>query len=506
MPAKLGGSGGLLALLLVAWCLRVVLVLRGGQCYFPDETRYFQCWGVLEHLARGELGGACDVVVGSVAHCFYTVLCCGPAVVQCGVAWLGGRPIRWVIVRDWLSVSALVLSLASVVCIGLTYAVARRAGGDRREGLAAALLMACSSSMFYYARHLLPYDASMALALLALWIGLGKHPGPARSAWAGAVAGLAFLTYYGYWLMAVAVTAIHVLGGWPSWGGVARRGLAAGLGFVAPVALVLLLAVARGSDLPASLLRFPGTVTQGDFKEGWSLPWVYLWHAEHGLLLVWGLGAPAILLFAGRASRNASGRVRGLRWLATAFSLYLVLAAGSTGMERMVVYGRLARQVVPFFCLGTACALTRLLDGRPLGRGVILGTLVLLAQAAFNFGAPLALHYPGDVLRRVEAIYGPVARGLTFEGPRLDHGIPDDPFRSHERPGAELGANYLMLNAQFLYPIEGLRAPPRGEILVRVPHPEGFFPYQYEGFGGRERALLRAGQTVMELIDTHGRP
>ncbi|WP_406696818.1 hypothetical protein V5E97_38100 [Singulisphaera sp. Ch08] len=517
MPDKLGGLGDLLILLLLAWCPRIVLVLRGGQCYFPDETRYFQCWGVLKHLACGELGQAGDAVVDSVAHCFYTVICCVPAVAQCVVARLAGRTMRWVIIFEWLSVSTLILSLASVACIGLTYAIARRAGGDRREGLTAALIMACSSSMFYYARHLLPYDTSMALALLALWIGLADCPGLALSVLTGAVAGLAFLTYYGYWLIAAAAMAIHVLRGLPSGKSVARRGLAAGLGFVAPIALLILIAVARGSDLPSHLVNFSGTVTQGDFSEGWSLPWAYLWHAEHGLLLVWTLGAPLVLLPAARANREASARARGLHWLGLALSLYLVLVTVSTVMEKMVVYGRLVRQVVPFLCLGTACAVTRLLNGRPIGRSTIVATGLLMAQAAFNFGQPLAMRYPGEVLRQVTATYGPVARGLTFVGPLLDEGIPDDPFRSMENPGARPGepvparrtghnSSYLMLNTQFLYPIHGHQGHPRGETILRIPHPEGFLPYQYEGLGVRERALLRTGQTVMELIDTHGRP
>ncbi|SIO44457.1 hypothetical protein SAMN05444166_4778 [Singulisphaera sp. GP187] len=512
MADKLRWRSVILILLLLAWCPRIVLVLQGGQCYFPDETRYFLCWNVLGHLARVELGRAADVVVNSVAHCFYPVICCVPAAVQCTVVRLSGQSIRWGIIREWLSVSALILSLASVACIGLTYAIARRAGGDRREGLTAALIMSCSNSMFYYARHLVPYDIAMALALLALWIGLTDRPGLIRSALAGAVAGLAFLTYYGYWLIAVVVMTIHVLRGLPSKPAVVRRGLAAGLGFVAPTALLILMAVARGADFLARLFSLSGTVIQGDFREGWSLPWAYLWHAEHGLLLAWVVGTPAILLPAGRTCRDASARARGLLWLGAAVSIYLALTAASTGVGKMVVYGRLARQVVPFLCLATACATTRVLDGRPLGLAAVLGTAALLAQAAFNFGQPLALRFPVDVRRQVEATYGPVARGLTFVGLRLDQEVPDHSGRPvgkrETTPGGpdfaeKIGhkANYLLLNAQFLYPINGLQRRPRGVTVLRIPHPAGFLPYQYEGFGPRERAILRSRQTVIELID-----
>src|SRR6185295_5190234 len=59
------------------------------------------------------------------------------------------------------------LSQASVASIALVYGVARRAGRDRSEGLIAAALMASATTMFYYARHLLPYDVALALGLAA---------------------------------------------------------------------------------------------------------------------------------------------------------------------------------------------------------------------------------------------------------------------------------------------------------------------------------------------------
>ena len=67
----------------------------------------------------------------------------------------------------------ILLSQISVISIALVYAIARRAGRDRVEALIAAALMASAATMFYYARHLLPYDSSLALGLLALWCGLG---------------------------------------------------------------------------------------------------------------------------------------------------------------------------------------------------------------------------------------------------------------------------------------------------------------------------------------------
>ena len=64
----------------------------------------------------------------------------------------------------------IVLSQASVLSIALVYAIARRAGRDRVEALIAAALMASAATMFYYSRHLLPYDSSLLLALVAAFV------------------------------------------------------------------------------------------------------------------------------------------------------------------------------------------------------------------------------------------------------------------------------------------------------------------------------------------------
>jgi len=64
------------------------------------------------------------------------------------------------------------------------------------------------------------------------------------------------------------------------------------------------------------------------------------------------------------------------------------------------------------------------------------------------------------------------------------------------------GSRYVLLNARYLYPIRGLKAPPPGRTLFAVAHPVQFLPYQYEGYVPEERALLRAHDVSMQMIDT----
>src|SRR5258705_11214625 len=70
------------------------------------------------------------------------------------------------------------------------------------------------------------------------------------------------------------------------------RALLAGAGFAIVPLVIVLVELATGAPLLFSgMRRLAGTVTDGYAPEGFSLPWAYLWHAEHVLLLVW-LAAP----------------------------------------------------------------------------------------------------------------------------------------------------------------------------------------------------------------------
>jgi predicted membrane-bound mannosyltransferase len=192
-----GPRRALWALLAVSAALRVALVFGGGQRFFPDENRYLRCFILLRHLEHGDLGAATDFVLHTPDHTGFLAVGLLPALPQRALLYaLGLVPDKPAIdATAWLP--ALFFACASLAAIVLVGAIARRCGAGERESLLAALLMACSSVMFYYSRHFFPYDAALALALWALWLGLSEGPGFARSLLVGLVAGAAFMTYNG---------------------------------------------------------------------------------------------------------------------------------------------------------------------------------------------------------------------------------------------------------------------------------------------------------------------
>lgn len=467
--------------------VRVVLVFRGGQLFFEDERLYSNAMESVILFVQGNPGGVLDLILRYPQHVGFTLLGIVPAAIQyCLDSALGLSQ------DSTLWIPALILSLMSVASIGLIYAIARQAGAGKTEGFIAAVLMASATSMLYFSRHLLPYDLSLALALFALWIGLDVCSGFTRSLLCGFLAGLAFFTYYGYWSLPVIVGAIHTFWRKPEAADLFKCAFAFGCGFILLPTLLTLASVSRGIvPFVLAMTQFAGTITSGDPAEGWWFPWEYLWDTEHGLLLVWGIGALAIIWLA--IGRRGVAPTRGALWLGVAISIYLALAIPSTGLGKFVVYGRLVRQLVPYLCLATAFSLNFFAEHwEPKRHWVSLAVILLVAQVAFNFRQPLLQQFPLDVERMVIETFGRVGRAITIEGPGL--------------VGYEccFTPRYFLINAQNLYPVRdhNKKKLPAGKTVFQVEHPLQFIPYQYEGADAYGRALFQSADLRIRLVDT----
>lgn len=367
----------LVTVVAISALLRVDLVLRGsrvGQNYWPDEGRILRTWVVLKRPAHA-LDYILHIEPFTPSHWFYTILAIPFALVQAAYMRLRGIPLNTETVKSYLWVMALGTCLFSVACIVLVYLIAKRVGSSEYESLAAALFMATSTAMFYYSRHLFSFDAAMALALLAFWIGLKQGP-LSHSFVCGLVAGLAFSTYNGYWPLAGLALVVHTLYFHPTVAEFFKRSLIAGTGLVLPYALLEFLTRVRG--MPSYILGmrgFMGEETMGAYSEGWKFPAFFLWDCEHLILILWiVLGLLAIR--------------RSWLWLSVAFTAYLFLALPSH-LHIVVIYGRTARQLVPLLCLAAAYGVSKI--PKPLAAAVLL---LVVTQFAINISVPFRQRFP----------------------------------------------------------------------------------------------------------------
>jgi hypothetical protein len=461
---------------------RLFLISTGGQLYLPDELRFGRSLSVLRAFEQEGTASAARQLLGYPDHALFPVVALVPAMLEYEIERLTNTDLGTSGLGH--KVAAAGLSLASVGSIGLVYALARRSGMGEPAARCAAVLMALSTTMLYYARHLLGYDASLSLLLLGLVFAF-QHPLRARGALtAGLCIAGGFLTYNGYFATALVAMLVCV---WRSFRMESWRPLIVGAsvcGFLLPILGVLALNVTlHGEPYLDDVWNFANSVTMGDLDEGWSLPWEYLWHTEHGLLLVW-LGGT----FVGIASAFG-GPVRSrepvIIWVSSFLIIYALLALMSTGLGLFVVSARHARELVPFVCLAAASSLSRLHYTRVQSWVVAAIGAAALAQAVINAAPLFVMTFPTDF----EAAAGhleDVAKTWSVAGP----GDDGDPVRAHR----------LFVNTGVIWPVLGVRPLPAGRTLAERPHPLEYLPYQYEGYRAQERVVLRSTDISMRLI------
>jgi hypothetical protein len=439
----------LFALILRAW-----LVLGGGQFYWPDERGYIQAQRIVADVVSRNTGDIAANLDGA-DHPLFKIVAIMPASIEYATRRTDSR------------IGALFFATVSTATIWLVGAIAADLGAGGIEAVMAAMLAALSSALFYYARHLLPYDLSMVLALASLHVGLQRSVGTWRAVGAGVLAACAFLTYAGYWTLAGAALLLPLIG-MSGWRDRLRRGAASGAGLLGFLAAALAVSHLLNGHLAESFITFSGTIRQGLLSEGWSLPFAYLWHAEHAMLIVW-IGA-SIWAVGQVIVRADTPRIR--VGLAGLVFVYLVLIVFSVALHKFVVYGRLARQLVPFFCLLTAAILDRLRQSASFRERVaaviVLGALAI--QAGFNFVRPLTQTFPDDFQRQARREAG-------------------------QTPGAR------WVNTRYIYPRpDPARVPDGFRVVRQAAHPLEYLPYQYEGYTPDDRAALRAADLQMRLI------
>lgn len=470
-------------LYLVAVVLRVLLSLNGGQLFLRDEVRYWRLPYYAYALVALDPREATEVFWNTATpHFGYHLINAPVSLLYAAASFLTGTQM------DFLAPPVLTIALAplSASPVLLAYALADAAGAPKREATMAAFLMLCATSLFYFSRHLVPYDASLAVILFGMWAGM--QPSESERGWqqsllVGLIVGLGFLTYFGYWMIAGIALITHVLWQQQKVIKMAQRAVASALGVIMwPVALTAITLLQGVEPFISGMRGFSGSITQGQFAEGWRLVWEYLWQTEKWLLIV------ALLLIGLGLAQSGKNNKRLLLWVGISAGLYVVLALVSTGLEMFVIYGRLARQLTPFLLLAAAASFMQIFKQRR-AKNLAIATIGLVSFA--NLMLPYMLQYP----------YQFGQRALT----NIEQAQRTDTVRRHDfayiLPNSIDDASaYVLVNASFFYPINAIGEPPQGDVIIEAAHPFEYPPYQYNGHELKSRQLLREQGLSMYLI------
>lgn len=447
----------LYALLVISLSLRIVLIFSGGQYFWPDEDRYENSRLAAEQLLAGNKRGAIETLHTAV-NPLYGVLSVLPAIAEHFI----GEDLR---------IPAIFFASFSVLNLWLLGLIVLALGAEEREALLATLLLALSSTFFFYSRHLLPYDTALTFGFLSILVGIKRPAKTTNSVLSGLLALFAFLVYTGYWAMVVFSFLTHVFFELPNTlKERARRALLWGSAFVLPLLAVLALSnLLFENPLLSQFLLFTSMVTQGLFAEGWSLPFEYLWHAEHLIMLFWF----AAFIFAIRKLVLKESNKRIAFGLLGFLVIYIGLVAFSVILEKFVVYGRSARQLVPFLCILGAYGLESMwIAPQRIRRLAALLFVGIALQAAVNFWPVFVQDFPIEFRETATAYLA---------------STDEDQFE------------FLYAGMIYPEPAETIFDRPY-QIRLQSRHPLQFLPYQYEGYTPAQRQLLRSMDISMRLI------
>lgn len=428
--------------------LRVWLAVRGGQQWWPDEARFNASLDAVRQVLLGHSGLALQALFGSADHVGFKVLGVVPA-----LAVTAGAPL-------WLA--AIFFGAFSVASIYVVWRIALLTSGEEQVAWWAAFFAATSVSLFYFGRHLLPYDAAMFFGLYAILVAMRDPRG--RSVFAAGVwAGVGFMTYNGYWLFCGAALLVAVIGVGHDRAALIRRGVLGALGLLVPIVAGVLLGLVAGNNLLRSAVGFAHTVNLGDFDEGWSFVGKYFWATEGWLAVLWLLALAAAVFTTRRRAYQA-------RWLGALLFIYVGLGVMSTVAHEFVVYGRIARCLVPFIALACGAVMADLAGRAPRASWAVAA--VLAAAAAVRFAVPLAQWFPDEFATRARVL---AARHAPVERLRV-------------------------VNAYSMY--RPVFADPHAfaATLFARPHPLQYRPFLYENLNRAQRRRFRTHDLTMRLV------
>ena len=430
MNLKLRAPHALLILMLVAYLLRLLLIVNGGQFFFPDESRYQRrAISAAESFFQADYRSAIDRVLAyDKHHGFHRFQACSPAIMHRAIFHLGPQPnVSWT--TYWLTrdndyrISALIFAIPSVLSIGMIYLLTRRAGAGESEALIAAFLLAASNTFFIFSKHFLPYDTSLLIGLAALWLAIRNRESSLRHTIAvGMATFLCLWVYYGHitFVLTIALIYCGFLASDLRTAAIRASGMAIG-GLLIAAPLYVYNSNVLNIDVLFEMLEFAKTATQGEFSEGIVFPFYYLGNAEAGVALVWLSGVVIAGWKLARQSRSPEMQ-RAKLWIACMFALYLLMILFSTVLQQFVVYGRIARLIVPFLAMLCAFAVTPLLMYRgKKGLLVFVGAIGILALA--NFVPAIRQEYFIEVARRARLEYGELSYETTLSHPAMPFGV-----------------------------------------------------------------------------------
>lgn len=497
---------------LLIFLFRLSLIYRGAYAW-PDENRYLSSLDAANQLFAGKFLEAFAAISNTQGRPGDALLRLFPAFIQIGAErWfhLPASDLASLLIPQLFNVAI------SLLIVLVFYKIVRQLFREQPPYLA--LICTAVYSLLtnnnIYIRHILPYDTSLLIFLVALYLALKitnrdlkepadtlkkvKPANPRLFILCGGLVGLGFTVYPGYYFFPVIIFVMLVFGSKPFLTRLKILNI-----FSAGIAVILVLMVFEviahfgGTSYIASSLLLSDTINQGTFEEGFIFLPEYLAQVDtfSGVLLL------TLALFFLARTLYWLVRYRKLSRLEVlglvASGGYLLHASASVFLHKMVFYGRLLHLYIPFMVLaafGALLLLNKKWQGYILAI-VLLFSIISFVQFSFEY---LPLAYSESVLQNQGinlASYG-VIDAQNETGPCHQ----EDPVLPARGVG---NTKITLVNFCFFYPITATYTPYKADApqksLYNQPHFLSFRAYTFEAFSASERELIHNRQYRIQI-------
>ncbi|MHB9073409.1 MAG: hypothetical protein ACYC6G_07780 [Desulfobaccales bacterium] len=384
----------------------IKLSLMGtGFLAFPDEMRYCQSGRALQHLSELKIDAAMKDIFTTQGRPADAIIKVIPNAMQYVTAYI--FKLNYYESRNSYPLFIFNFIIYCLILV-VHYNLSKLLLKENFLALFSVLLFSTLTNSYLYLRHALPYDVSFIILYWLIYkIALYTEENSVsskKSLVIGFCAFLGYLVYPGYFPLFIVGLFILFFNKLSS-KNIYKKLIYSGyytLGGV--LCLVLFEKIARlvGRSYILDAIGLSKTITQGSFEESFVFILKYLFEVEGvtGIILLIGWFV-FLLLMLYKIKNKTFKQYSLINLLGLALiSMYLAYASSGYFFHKMVFYGRLIHQYLPFVCIFAIFSLNEIISKITHKNKLILYliSIIFVINYGFNFMKYNSCAYPRDIL------------------------------------------------------------------------------------------------------------
>jgi len=520
-------TDSILILLIIVSALTKLMLLGEGMFSNPDEWRYKHSLNACNKLFEGNVTDCIVSIFSTDARPGEVIIKMIPASVQILVSKIFNlnilEPLAFLPVYIFNYIILIIISI-------LHYKFSFLLSKNRLISLFSVLLFSLFVNSFVYLRHTFPYDISLLLGYYTVYnickYEINSYYSKKRLISIGLIAFFSYLIYPGYlpvFFISLGILIFHKFNITPL-KNIVNKVFYFGLGASILLFITELLSRSVSKSYLINSLVLSDTIKQGNFDETLLFPVKYLLSVEGitGIALIILL---SLTIYYSLKNINKIDNVFSIYNIIIYGCLFFVLIHGIAGVffYKVVFYGRLFHQYLPFLVLISSSMLIRYLRYKWIDALLIMVSMVLFIQYIIQINLILNVGYPRDYswklikqngYKSIDQYYG-----LNFAHtavPKLSEELnPIGTFCEIDTINSNFVENSLktklLVNACFVLPsVSGsyyylphdVKNNKYNYIEDSVNHYVNLPAYQFEGYKKDERDFLTTCRLKMYLIGT----